>query len=361
VWDCSGNHIQKTPVLFIVMGALRVSMIFFASSSAARVLLSLLIKARTMMKPLRKNVAIAIDGGGIRGVIVTRALMILEQSLGVPLKQVFRLTAGTSTGSLIAAGMAAGIPVREIHELYLDQGPKIFAKTLRSRLWPLTRYRYSNQALIENLEYHLGDRVMGEFWEAEPPTDMVITTFDLKTNRTRFIKPWKSKYRDWPVVQTVLASSSVPTYFPVVQGRYIDGGIGSYANPCYLAAYELRYCLRWNPAETTLISLGTGRSPQRFEPAQVERMWPWEWLNPILGAFMGSADDQQVHLVNNFFPRLDFRRFQVDLNQPIGMDDVSKIPRLVVYGEQLGRKILNDQIDRAQRVVAKQAPMVYVK
>ena len=43
------------------------------------------------MKPFRKNVAIAIDGGGIRGVIVTKALSILEQHLGKPVHDIFRL------------------------------------------------------------------------------------------------------------------------------------------------------------------------------------------------------------------------------------------------------------------------------
>ena len=57
-----------------------------------------------------------------------------------------------------------------------------------------------------------------------------------------------------------------------------------------------------------------------------------------------------MHLVDTFFQDLDFRRFQVDLQQPIGMDDPTKIPRLTVYGEQLGRKILNDITDRAQGV-----------
>ena len=26
---------------------------------------------------------------------------------------------------------------------------------------------------------------------------------------------------------------------PVVANRYVDGGVGSYSNPCYLAAFEL--------------------------------------------------------------------------------------------------------------------------
>ena len=49
------------------------------------------------MKPFHKHVAIAVDGGGIKGVIVTRALAILEEHLGQSSYEIFRLAAGTST------------------------------------------------------------------------------------------------------------------------------------------------------------------------------------------------------------------------------------------------------------------------
>jgi predicted acylesterase/phospholipase RssA len=175
-------------------------------------------------------------------------------------------------------------------------------------------------------------------------------------NRTRFIKPWKEEYADWPVIKAVLASSSVPTYFPTVEGRYVDGGVGAYSNPCYLAAYEARFVLDWNPAETTLISLGTGRGPHHLEPEDVRDFHAWEWIGPILGAFLRSADDQQVHLVDTFFEQLDFRRFQVDLHEHIEMDDPSAIPALTAYGDELGHKVLNDELDEALEIRAQRAP-----
>ncbi len=299
------------------------------------------------MKPFRKNVAIAVDGGGIRGVIVTKALLILEEYSKKSVHDIFRLAAGTSTGSVISAGIASGLTALQMHLLYVGLGSRVFKKTLRSFFWPLTRYRYSNQPLEDALRENLGDRKMGDFWEETPRTDVVLTTFDLLANKTRFVKPWKKEYRDWLVRRAVLASSSVPTYFPVVDGRYVDGGVGSYANPCYLAAYEALFCLRWKPEETTLISLGTGRDPGGIKPGQPARFFAWDWLSPVLGAFLSSADDQQVHLVKTFFTRLDFRRFQVDLKEKIEMDDPTQVPRLVEYGEQMGRMILNDEMDSA--------------
>ena len=69
------------------------------------------------MKPFRKNVALSVDGGGIKGVIVTRALAHLEEKLGKPINQIFTLTAGTSTGSIISGGLACGLTADQIYQL----------------------------------------------------------------------------------------------------------------------------------------------------------------------------------------------------------------------------------------------------
>jgi hypothetical protein len=308
------------------------------------------------VKPFREHVAVAIDGGGIRGIIVARALAVLEEHLGQSSRDIFRIAAGTSTGSVISAGIGAGLSGAEMYHLYAEFGGVVFRTTWRSLLWPLTRCRYPHGPIVELFIEHMGDMTMGDFWSADPPTDVVITAFDLVENRTCFIKPWKEEYAAWPVVWAVLASCSVPTYFPPVEGRYVDGGVGSYANPCYLAAYEARFCLNWDPAETTLISLGTGRYPHTLQPGDADRFWAWNWIGQVLGAFLQSADDQQVHLVDTFFEQLDFRRFQVDLREPIEMDDASAIPQLTTYGVELGQKIINDETDRALGIVVPRAP-----
>ncbi len=76
----------------------------------------------------------------------------------------------------------------------------------------------------------------------------------------------------------------------------------------------------------------------------------WDWIIPTLDAFLASADDQQVRLVDTFFQNLDFRRFQVDLSESIPMDDPRQIPKLIEYGETMGNMILNDQVDGATEV-----------
>jgi predicted acylesterase/phospholipase RssA len=299
------------------------------------------------MKPFRKNLAIAIDGGGIRGIVVTQALRMVEEKLGGPLHTLARLYAGTSTGSIISASMAAGLTASQIHELYLRLGGDVFRQSWRTFLFPLTRYRYSPKPLAEALYSVLGQIKMKDLWQDMALRDIVITTFDLLTNETCFVKPWKLQYQDWSLAQAALASSCVPTYFPPVDGRYIDGGVGSYSNPCYIAAYELTFCLGWKPEDTTLLSLGTGRSPNAVRPGEPEHFAAWDWLDPVFDAFLNSASDQQVRLVDTFFKKLDFRRFQVDMKEALPMDDPGAIPLLLEYGTKLGQMILGDRTDSA--------------
>jgi hypothetical protein len=308
------------------------------------------------MKPFRKNVAIAIDGGGIRGVIVTKALSMLEKELNQPLHNVFRLTAGTSTGSIIAAGLASGLSASQLFEMYVQLSGDVFKRGVRTTLWYLFNHRYQNPPLERSLHTYFGDKTVGDLWNETPATDVVLTTFDVVENRTRFIKSYKSEYTDWPLVKAVLASAAAPTYFPSIDGRFIDGGVGSYNNPCYLAAYEVQYSLPWKPEETTLISIGTGREQGNIQPGAVDRFLPPQYIGPLIDAFSHCAADQQVDLVNKLFTGLDFRRFQVDLRQPIPLDGISKLQELTSYGEQLGSMMLADQTDAAMRLMPQPAP-----
>jgi patatin-like phospholipase/acyl hydrolase len=304
------------------------------------------------MKPFRKNLAIALDGGGLRGLIATRALMTLEKELGHSVSQEAKLLAGSSTGSVISAAIASGYSAAEIHNLYLELAGTIFKKSWRTFpiLKYLANYQYSQTPLAEALLSKFKDRKVVDFWSQTPPVDLVITTFDILANRTRYIKSWKSEYRDWPLVKAVLASSAAPTYFPIVEGQFTDGGVGSFNNPCYLAAYEAKFCLEWKPEETTLLSLGTGRNPANLRPGAPQKWTQLDWVHPLFEAFLDSANDQQVHVVDTFFKKLDFRRFQVDLRETIALDDPNQIQALEEYGVQMGEMILNDQFDRAQNI-----------
>ena len=66
--------------------------------------------------------AIALDGGGMRGIIATQALSILETELGRSVYDIFQLAVGTSTGSIISVRIAAGISAQQMARLYIQMG-----------------------------------------------------------------------------------------------------------------------------------------------------------------------------------------------------------------------------------------------
>ncbi|MBN1261678.1 MAG: patatin-like phospholipase family protein [Anaerolineae bacterium] len=318
-----------------------------------------------MKVPFRKHVAIAIDGGGIKGTMIARALLELEEHLGAPIHQRIGLAVGTSTGSIISAALGARMTAESMYALYRQLGPVIFRKTLRSTLWPLFRYRYPHDHLRAALAEQIGAGArMGDFWtgEAHSALDIIITAYDMATRRTRFIKPYKREndYDRFPVVDAVLASCSVPTYFPTVNGL-VDGGVGAYANPCFVAAYEITHLLAldpaqwpaeylplpvgwepWDPRETTLISLGTGYHHHGMTADEADRLYAWQWAEVVVGIFMQESNRQQLYQVAKLFPDLDFRRFDVALKWDIAMDDASEAA--LVELERAGAELAGDII-----------------
>ncbi|MBN1312436.1 MAG: patatin-like phospholipase family protein [Anaerolineae bacterium] len=342
------------------------------------------------MKPLRQNVALAVDGGGIKGVLVTEALKTVEEAAGKPINELFSLTAGTSTGSLIAAGVAHGLDASAISDIYVEMGPKIFRKSWRTLplIEYLVNYRYGTEPLEEILAQHLGDMTVGQLHQQRPDFNMVITTTDLYACTTRFLKLYKQRFADWRLRDAVLASCIVPTVFPAFEHDYnkqpddppqeawipkrrywVDGGVGSYCNPCYMAAYEIAFCLRekgWQLDNTTLISIGTGKDPmQQTWKARLRNIFGMqrkptgllgpEWIFPSVDIFLHDANLEQTRLVRHFFcdavaeragdpdAGLDFRRFDIDLDEAIALDDINKIPALIEYGKKLGEMIVNDR------------------
>jgi hypothetical protein len=89
------------------------------------------------------------------------------------------------------------------------------------------------------------------------------------------------------------------------------------------------------------------------QPAgRCHQTFAWEWLTPIFGAFLQSADDQQVHLVDTFFDQLIFADSRWTWMNPLKWTDTSQMPLLLTYGNILGEKIINDHYDRAMGIVA---------
>src|SRR5215211_2196105 len=120
---------------------------------------------------------LAIDGGGIRGVLPAALLATVEDSLGEPVVDYFDLVTGTSTGGIIALGLASGLSAHEILDFYLEHGPGVFCgpKLPRKlRQWALGKYDAGG--LSGALDRVFGDRRLGESM-----TRVVIPAVNLET------------------------------------------------------------------------------------------------------------------------------------------------------------------------------------
>jgi uncharacterized protein len=112
------------------------------------------------------------DGGGIRGIISLGIARQIEMQLAemtgagahFRLGKYFDYIGGTSTGAIIAAGLAAGKTVDELIAFYRSAGPMMFQKD-----WLLSRLRsfYPADPLREKLKrFSKNARLARRIWSA---------------------------------------------------------------------------------------------------------------------------------------------------------------------------------------------------
>ena len=107
---------------------------------------------------------LSLDGGGIRGLLSCRLLERLER-LHLGYLEKVNLFAGTSTGGILALGLAAGLTPSDMADIYQKDGGKIFSKTIWDRVGDIDRFfeaDYSNQALEEALRDKFGEMRLGD-------------------------------------------------------------------------------------------------------------------------------------------------------------------------------------------------------
>lgn len=234
------------------------------------------------MTPPRKHLALSIDGGGLRGLMVAQALAALEKELGgQPLIKhpSLKILAGSSVGALITTALALGLTTTELIEYYTQASENVFPRLTPywfpsflkigvRTLFFLTRpSMYSSQPLKKILCDVISkmtgtpDFTLGQLSERilRPDQVLLITTTDITERRGALIRSNDPYYADWPLWEAVLASSAAPTYLKPIQrhGRYYaDGGVGSFGNPAYLAAREAIDFCNYRPEDVSLFSFG---------------------------------------------------------------------------------------------------------
>jgi patatin-like phospholipase/acyl hydrolase len=248
--------------------------------------------------------ALAIDGGGIRGLIPALVLAEIERRTGRPIATMVDVVAGTSTGAIIACALVRPhpMPAARIAEIYEQDGPKIFDASLLRRIVTADGYvneLYSDTGLVSALRTHLGD---GRLTQATTLT--LITTYDLQGRSELLLR---SDRDDVSLVDAAHASSAAPTYFePLRLGdrTCIDGGVGA-INPALYAYAEAA----GNPS--LLLSLGTGSQTKPLPYDEVKDWGKLEWASPIIDVVFDAAadavDSQLDRLIDGHYIRLQTR------------------------------------------------------
>lgn len=279
-----------------------------------------------------KYFIISVDGGGIRGVIPSMLL----RSIGNETIARADLFAGTSTGSLIAVGLAADVPIEQITDTYLD--PKacqtIFTPYIGSAEHPKPTKHHSflqkiatfllkeEQRLLHSGVASVFEELLFPQYTAEglrrvieanaPKTTLdqlkrhvFVPTFVLNANAPSAPQWEATAFHNLPasagfggrgaasLVDVIMASAAAPLYFPPhpYGGElFVDGGLMA-QNPTMLAlAAAMRAGLVGGAGgvplkDVSILSLGTGANESSYPPSGGEfpppyGMLGWSWPKP---------------------------------------------------------------------------------
>ncbi|KAK2992289.1 hypothetical protein RJ640_020282 [Escallonia rubra] len=274
---------------------------------------------------------LSIDGGGIRGIIPGVILAFLESQLQMldgpdaRIADYFNVIAGTSTGGLVTAMLAAPderkrpvFAAKDIVPFYLDNCPKIFKRSRN----PLTRCTKSAWSMVHRPGYdgeHLHNiirKYLGKTTLGQTLTNVVIPTFDIKRNHPTIFSSHKDPSLDDVLLSDIcIGTSAAPMYLPpyyfkannysglVRRFNIIDGGVAA-NNPTLIAICEMMND-ELSPRKATdckllVLSLGTGtaRRHKKYKACEAAKWGAVKWLashgsSPLVNFFAQASSAMQ--------------------------------------------------------------------
>ena len=252
---------------------------------------------------------LALDGGGIRGAVTLGYLDKIQDILrkrydnpNLVLSDYFDLIGGTSTGAIIAGGLAIGMDVKEIKELYLKLGDKIFGS--KRGLFQRLSAKFKIKSLEAELEKIFKDMTLGS---SDVKTGLCIVTKRADTRSTwPLINHPGGKYfeynKDILLRKAIRASTAAPTYFMPEAfdvgggqiGAFVDGGVSMHNNPSlqlFLLATLKGFPYHWKTGDKNLLltSVGTGYWEDRKSVEEVTDNKLWDWASEVISMLMEDS------------------------------------------------------------------------
>jgi patatin-like phospholipase/acyl hydrolase len=312
---------------------------------------------------------LAIDGGGIRGVIPATILSEIEDRTQARIADLFDLIAGTSTGGILALGLVKPseedehrpqYKASDLADLYAKEGGRIFNRSLWHRIIALDNLideKYDAAGIESVLKDYFGDVPL-----SKALTETLVTSYELESREPWFFARHKALDEpgsDFPMRFVARATSAAPTFFepekldtPEQHGGLVDGGV--YANNPAMCAYVEAKKLHPKAEEVLVVSLGTG---QLTRPIRYDEAKGWGlalWAKPILNVvFDGVSDtvDHQMRILCRDSDEGDPRyyRFQTELN--VGSDDMDNATSTNIAAlERKAHEMIEEGSDRLDRL-----------
>ncbi|MBH3442368.1 patatin-like phospholipase family protein [Pseudomonas moraviensis] len=286
---------------------------------------------------------LALDGGGLRGTFTAAVLAKWDDMLGAgggnSLISHFDLVAGTSTGAILAIGLALGVKPAEILAFYKDKGPQIFPKDRTLRHW--LRSKHESSTLRELLHAVYGEKKLSQ----DSCCRLVIPTVRAKQGQAEAIvtshSPDRTAFRDISAVDAALASSAAPTYFdesvwdgPIAPETFLDGGVWA-NNPILPALAETVRYLKIPLDRIDVLSVGTLSSESDFTESLGKGKAGWALNSADL--FFAAQEHGALTLAESFLGPTRHLRVNQQTPFEIKLDDAEAIEDMAGRGNEAGK------------------------
>jgi len=209
---------------------------------------------------------LSLDGGGAKGFYTLGALKEIEGMLKCPLYQCFDLIFGTSTGSIIAALLALGFEVDEIHTLYRKHVPAVMRPWLASAKSDALRTLAKDvfgDATFSDVKTGIG--IVATKWAIERPMIFKGSAEQAHGRKGTFVPGFGAT-----IGTAVQASCSAYPYFKrqtlkLSSGEYVELADGGFCanNPTLYAIADAVAALNKTYADLRVVSVGVGVYPEK--------------------------------------------------------------------------------------------------
>ena len=284
---------------------------------------------------------LSIDGGGLRGII---PLAIMERlDVAVPnWRSKINMFAGTSTGGLIALGLASGLTPTQLLDVYVNKGKFIFERSLWHEITSIDELvgpKYESAHREEVCKQILGDKRLKDLRTTDGKSGhVVVTSFDLddRSDPDPNTRRWKAKiFHNLPTTddsgddleyayRVAMRTSAAPTYFASYDG-FVDGGV--FANNPSMCALAQTQDERISSIplfdSIRMLSIATG-----FYPFHLKGDESWglaQWAPHFVGLLMDGVNEVADFQTAQMMASGAYFRVPLRLQSDIAMDDASQI------------------------------------